>query len=365
MLPLVPIGKQNFVMLRDDNYFYIDKTKFIRDWWNGGDDVTLITRPRRFGKTLMLDTVKTFFAPEFKDRSDLFDGLEIWQDEKFRNLQGTIPVIFLSFADIKESSYTNMLCVIKEILCDIYRYYTRLLDPVTFSDWEKKLFSSMNEDMSEIAAKRSLRNLSECLYYRYKQKPIILLDEYDTPLQEAWLEGYWDQLVEFMRGFFNSTFKTNRYLNHALITGITRVAKESIFSDFNNLKVVTTTTDIYTDCFGFTEQEVFATMDEYGLTEKQEVKRWYDGFIFGSQKEIYNPWSIIGYLSEKKFAPYWADTSSNNLIGELIAHSDIEVMEATEKLLLGEAIETKLDEQLVFSQLYDNDEAIWSLLMAA
>ena len=263
MPPLIALGKQNFVMIREDNYFYIDKTKFIRDWWNGGDDVTLITRPRRFGKTLTLDTVNTFFSPEFLGRSDLFEGLEIFEDEQFRNIQGTIPVIFISFANIKEPNYKQTVALIKDIISKAYRYFIKRLDPRKLTDWEKDLFAAMTNKMTDVELKMSLNNLAECLTYYYKNKPIILLDEYDTPLQEAWLKKFWEPLVDFLRGFFNATFKTNRYLGRALITGITRVSKESIFSDMNNLEVVTTTSDFYTDCFGFTEQEVFTAMDEY------------------------------------------------------------------------------------------------------
>ena len=184
-------------------------------------------------------------------------------------------------------------------------------------------------------------------------------------MQEAWLKGYWDEAVEFLRGLFNSTFKTNPWLGRGLMTGITRVSKESLFSDLNNLKVVTTTSKLYADCFGFTEDEVFAAMDEYGLTGKDEVKRWYDGFIFGETKGIYNPWSIIGYLSEHQFAPYWAQTSSNAMVGQLIGPAKATVKMQTEDLLQGKSIAVAFDEQIVFSQLYDRKDAIWSFLMAS
>ena len=365
MLRIVAKGKQNFSELRKNNCFYVDKTRFIKDWWNSQDDVTLITRPRRFGKTLMLDTVKTFFSPEFAGRSDLFDGLEIWKDEEFYKLHGTIPVIFVTFADIKECNYNDSISSIKEIIIRIYRYFARLLDKTKFSDWEKELFSSINDTTSDQKLKRSLCNLSECLTYRYGNKPIILLDEYDAPLQEAWVKGYWDELVDFMRGFLNSTFKTNPYLERGLLTGVTRISKESIFSDLNNLEVVTTTSDLYTDCFGFTEQEVFAAMDEYGLVNKAEVKWWYDGFIFGDQREIYNPWSIICYIRKKIFAPYWAQVTSNDIVNILIAQSNSKVKDDFARLLVGKSITVKLDEQIIFSELFKKKGAIWSFLMAS
>ncbi|MBQ7738110.1 MAG: AAA family ATPase [Desulfovibrionaceae bacterium] len=365
MSRIITPGTQSFVKLRQNNYFYVDKTKFIKEWWNGGIDVTLITRPRRFGKTLMLDTVRTFFSPRFADRSDLFEGLEIWDDEQFRNLQGKIPVIFVSFANIKEKNYAAAVEQIKKCLNDLYDDFSRQFDMNLFSEREKKQFDSVQDDMSDTTAKTSLNYLCKHFVSQGYAKPIILLDEYDTPLHEAWSNGYCDELVDFLHGFFNSTFKTNHNIERALITGITRVAKESIFYDLNNLEVVSTTSDLYTDCFGFTEEEVFAAMDEYGLTNKSEVKQWYDGFIFGTQQKIYNPWSIIGYLSKKRIAPYWGNSSSNSLIGTLICSGDDTIKEETEKLLKGESIITKLDEQIVFSELYTKEGAIWSFFMAS
>ncbi|MBQ7617574.1 MAG: AAA family ATPase, partial [Desulfovibrio sp.] len=297
MSRIIATGKQSFVDLRQNNCFYIDKTKFISEWWNSFDDVTLITRPRRFGKTLMLDTVKTFFSLEFTGRSELFQGLHITKFDKFHQLQGKLPVIFLSFADIKENNYLNTIKQIKNCINHIYDDFSFILEPNKFTEREKRQFDAIHEAMDDTTAKTSLRYLCKLLVRQGFAKPIILLDEYDSPLAEAWSYKYWDQLVDFLRGFFNSTFKTNIYLERALITGITRIAKESIFSDLNNLEVVTTTSPFYTDCFGFTEEEVFSAMDEYGLTEKTKVKEWYDGFIFGGTKGIYNPWSVTNYFA--------------------------------------------------------------------
>ena len=365
MLQTLAIGKQSFVEIRENNCFYVDKTKFIKDWWNSQDDVTLITRPRRFGKTLMLDTVKTFFSPEFAGRSDLFAGLEIWKDEKLRNLQGKIPVIFLSFADIKSNNYNKTIKLINNRLTRIYNRFSELLDLNKLLDTERKQFKSVDFSMDEAIAQDALLCLSEYLVHQNYPKPIILLDEYDTPLQEAWLNGYWDELVGFIRGFFNATFKSNPFLKSAIITGITRIAKESIFSDMNNLKVVSVTSDFYNDCFGFTEKEVFTAMDKYGLTNKSEVKQWYNGFAFGTHKEIYNPWSIINFLSTKKLDTYWVDTTTDALTSNLLAHSNATVKEEAEILLQGKSINVKLDEQIVFDQLYTKQGAIWSLFMAS
>ena len=355
----ITTGEQYFLTLRQNNLFYIDKSKFIKEWWLGLDRVTLITRPRRFGKTLMLDTVKTFFSPKFADRPDLFAGLEIWKDEEFRNLQGKIPVISLSFSRINDNNYDDIIARIKTALADIYGLFSPLIDINAIPDAEKEIFTSVRKYMTDDTAKDSLHYLCKYLTLQHNIKPIILLDEYDTPLQEAWFHGFWDKLVNFMRGFFNATFKDNPWLERGLITGITRVAKESIFSDMNNLKVVSVTSDLYADCFGFTEQEVFTAMDEYGLTNKEEVKQWYDGFIFGNKREIYNPWSIIGYLSEKRIATYWGNTSSNSLVGELIAKANVKVKDEFTQLLKGESIVTKLDEEIVFSQLLSKKKELF------
>lgn len=277
------IGHDDFAVVRESNNFYVDKTNFIREWWESNDKVTLITRPRRFGKTLNMSMLENFFSLQYAGRGDLFEGLSIWRSEQYRELQGTYPVIFLSFANVKEASYKEA---------------------------RKKI-------------------------------------------------GY-------TRGLFNSTFKTNSYLERAVMTGITRISKESIFSDLNNLKVVTTTSEKYVDCFGFTEEEVFAALDEFGLSgQKQKVKDWYDGFTFGDRGDIYNPWSVISFLSEKKAGAYWANTSSNSLVGKLIREGSRDVKESFETLLQGGSIAAEIDEQVVYSMLGDDEQALWSLLLAS
>lgn len=277
------IGHDDFAVVRESNNFYVDKTNFIREWWESNDKETLITRPRRFGKTLNMSMLENFFSLQYAGRGDLFEGLSIWRSEQYRELQGTYPVIFLSFANVKEASYKEA---------------------------RKKI-------------------------------------------------GY-------TRGLFNSTFKTNSYLERAVMTGITRINKESIFSDLNNLKVVTTTSEKYSDCFGFTEEEVFAALDEFGLSgQKQKVKDWYDGFTFGDRGDIYNPWSVISFLSEKKAGAYWANTSSNSLVGKLIREGSRDVKESFETLLQGGSIAAEIDEQVVYSMLGDDEQALWSLLLAS
>jgi hypothetical protein len=304
----VAIGIQDFGDLIRKGYFYVDKTDFIREWWESGDSVTLITRPRRFGKTLNMSMVEQFFSVDYAGQGELFEGLSIWEHEEYRKIQGTYPVISLSFANVKEKAYDTTSYRIRQLLMKQYEKASFLLDSEALSDTEKIYFKRMLLDMNEKDAPMALYNLSDFLYRYYGKKVIILLDEYDTPMQEAYVDGYWDDLVAFTRSLFNSTFKTNPWLERAIMTGITRVSKESIFSDLNNLEVVTTTSDKYATAFGFTEQEVFAALDECGLgSEKMQVKQWYDGFIFGSHKDIYNPWSILNFLDKKTYRTYWGE----------------------------------------------------------
>lgn len=264
----IGIGKQNFASLREQDCFYVDKTDFIREWWESKDDITLITRPRRFGKTLNISMLECFFSNKFVGRGDLFQGLSIWKEEKYRLLQGTYPVVFLTFADIKTNTCAGIL--------------------------------------------RQIKNKITTLYNQHNFR------------------------------------------------------KESIFSDLNNLEVVTTTTESYVTTFGFTEKEVFAALDEAGMTrEKEDVKFWYDGFTFGNHTDIYNPWSITNFLKKKKYSAYWADTSSNNLVNQLIRQGDIGVKQAMEDLLDGKALCTELDEQIVYNRLEGSVKALWSMLLAS
>ena len=366
MARVVGIGNQSFESIIEEECFYIDKTAFIKEWWENKDIVTLITRPRRFGKTLNMDMIKCFFSNEYRDRGDLFEGLDIWKDEKYRELQGTYPVIFLSFAAIKQNNYQDTIAKIKKIICSLYQLFIFLKDWDGLTDEEKNNVKRISEDMSDVTAQSAINELSNYLSRYYGKKVIILLDEYDTPMQEAYVNGYWEELVAFTRSLFNSTFKTNPYLERAIMTGITRVSRESTFSDLNNLEVVTTLSLKYTTAFGFTEQEVFNSLDEFELSDqKEEVKAWYDGFVFGKERDIYNPWSIINYLDKKEYRTYWADSSSNGLVSKLIQQGSSKTKIIMGELLDGKSIKTKLDEQIVFDQLDGNTEAIWSLLLAS
>ncbi len=366
MAKTVSIGNQSFESIRRQNIFYIDKSEFIKEWWENEDVVTLITRPRRFGKTLNMDMLNCFFSNKFTDRGDLFEGLEIWKEEKYRKLQGTYPVIFISFAAVKGDTFEITKQQIVTQIVHLFEEKRFLLDADVMSESEKIKYKQFVLEPEKFDISAKLNELSDYLSRYYNKKVIILLDEYDTPMQEAYVYGFWKDIVSFMRSLFNATFKTNPYLERAVMTGITRVSKESIFSDLNNLKVVTTTSDEYADCFGFTEKEVFDALDEADMSkEKTKVKEWYDGFTFGIVKDIYNPWSITNYLKTGKFSAYWADTSSNGLVNKLIQTAPAETKELIEQLLKGESIEVKFDEQIVFEQLDKSHDAIWSLLVAS
>ncbi|WP_300791488.1 AAA family ATPase [uncultured Acetatifactor sp.] len=366
MARTVGIGIQSFEKIIKENSFYIDKTGFIRQWWENRDDVTLITRPRRFGKTLNMNMLERFLSVEYAGRGEIFDGLSIWKDEKYRNLQGTYPVIFLSFAGIKSSSFDEAKKSLFYLIEKLYNRYDFLLKEDSLNEKEKDFIKNISANMDNYSAISSLGTLSEFLCRYYGKKVIILLDEYDTPLQEAWVYGYWKEMVELIRGLFNSTFKTNPYLERAVMTGITRVSKESIFSDLNNLEVVTTTSEKYEDSFGFTEEEVWAALQECGLYENRlAVKDWYDGFTFGKRKDIYNPWSIINYLDKKRLSTYWANTSSNGLVDKLIREGSVDIKISMENLLKGEHLYKEVDEQIIFDQLDADENAIWSLFLAS
>ncbi len=366
MARTVAIGYQDFETIRQKEYFYIDKTNFIKEWWENGDNVTLITRPRRFGKTLNMNMLERFLSIEYTGQGEIFKGLSIMKDENYQKLQGTWPVISLSFADVK----ANTFLIAKEKICmlirELYNKHDYLQTKETLNEQEQNFFRKIFEPVTDSVVSYSLKNLSGYLSRYYGKKVIILFDEYDTPLYEAWVNGYWKEMAEFIRGLFNSTFKTNPYLERAVMTGITRISKESIFSDLNHLMVVTSTSEMYTDCFGFTEKEVSAALREYGMQEKLPlVKKWYDGFTFGSRKDIYNPWSILNYLKTEKLATYWANTSSNHLVDQLIREGNTKIKISMEDLLNGKHLYKEIDEQIIFDQLDHDENAIWSLFLAS
>lgn len=359
------IGKQDFREIIEGNYFYVDKTDFIKEWWENGDDVTLITRPRRFGKTLTMRMTEQFFSVKYAGCGSIFHGLKIWEEEKYQKLQGTYPVIFLSFAIIKEDAFEKTRKKICQLIANLYADYSFLLKSDRLTDNDKNFWRKVSVDMDDVTATMALYQLSIALHSYYGKPVLILLDEYDTPMQEAYLKGYWEELILFINSLFNATFKSNPCLKRAIMTGITRVGKESVFSDLNNLKVITVTSGSYASTFGFTENEVFAALTEYGLADrKEDVRQWYDGFKFGDCNHIYNPWSVVNFLAEQEIASYWANTSSNGLVKKMIQQRGKKFKMILEELLIGKTFETFLNEEIIFSQLNDKESAAWSLLLS-
>lgn len=362
----VSIGYQEFEDIIRNDLFYIDKTAFIKEWWERRDRVTLITRPRRFGKTLTMSMVENFFSVTHVKSAELFRNLNIWKDVSYHKLQGSYPVISITFANVKECTFQATKQRMNQILTDLYSKHIFLLKGTLLTEEEKKFFKSVTMNMDDTVATLAIHKMSDFLSRYYGKKVILLLDEYDTPMQEAYLNGYWDALSSFLRSMFNAAFKTNPYLERAIMTGITRISKESIFSDLNNLKVVTTTSDEYAEYFGFTEEEVCAALEEYHLSDRlQEIRCWYDGFTFGERRDIYNPWSILNYLSTQKFSLYWANTSSNGLVNTLIQKGSKDIKQKFENLLNGQPIDVLIDEQIIYNQLSVKESSIWSLLLAS
>ncbi|WP_036608217.1 AAA family ATPase [Oribacterium sp. P6A1] len=364
MLKTVGLGLQDYEKVITENAFYIDKTDFISEWWNSKDDITLITRPRRFGKTLMLSTVEKFFSVRQGNNEELFKELNVSKDMEMMKECGKWPVLFVSFAAIKMNNFKGALVQFNQLFTDIASSLSFLKE--SLDEKEREFYDSISDNMNMDITVKCLNRYSSWLRKYYGKKLIILIDEYDTPMQEAYVNGYWDEISGFMRNMFNSTLKTNPNLQKALLTGITRVSRESLFSDLNNLKIVTISSDKYADCFGFTEKEVFEALDAYGYSsEKKKVKEWYDGFKFGNTEDIYNPWSIISFLQEGKYEPYWANTSSNSLVSKLVREGSVEIKKDFEDLLNDGVIQTKIDEQLVYGEMTGNQNAIWSLLFSA
>jgi hypothetical protein len=313
-----------------------------------------------------MSMLNCFFSNKYAGREELFEGLRIWEDLPMREQQGQWPVIFLSFADIKATTFSDAKASLHQLLTKLYNDYYRMMQDDRFTVQDRAMFEAVGMHMDAAVAARSLQNLCGWMERFYGKKVLIILDEYDTPLQEAYIYGFWDELAAYTRALFNSTFKTNPSLERGIMTGITRVSKESVFSDMNNLDVVTTTSEKYATAFGFTEEEVFASLEQQGFGEedKREIKNWYDGFTFGSVTDIYNPWSVTNFLDKGVFDTWWANTSSNGLIGKLLRRSGPEIKSRFEDLMKGGEVTVPVDEQIIYNQLDTNPDAAWSLLLA-
>ena len=361
----IGIGESDFKMLRRKDLYFIDKSLFIKDILDNKSKVALITRPRRFGKTLNMSMLRYYFDCDVKDSKELFEGLKIMeQGEEYTSKQGAYPCIYLTFKDVNDSTYENMLLDMKTAVLEAYREHRYLLDSDKIYEEEKARITDIlwaRED--ETTLKNSIRDLSLYLYRHFDKPVMLFLDEYDVPLQYAYTEGYYDEAVKFFRTFYGTTFKDNPYLEKTVLTGVSRVAKESIFSGANNFKVFTVLDDEFSEDFGITQEEMKKIIEDFDIhDDEQKIKEWYDGYKIGNTEGIYNPWSILNYLTDRKLIPYWVNTSSNDII-KLILKRSTTVKERMERLLKGEEIEVPINLETVIVGIENKDDNIWGLLL--
>ena len=361
----IGIGESDFKILRIKKDYYIDKTKYIKDIIDNRSKVLLITRPRRFGKTLNMSMLRYYFDCTKKDNKELFEGLKIMkQDEKYTSKLGYYPCIYLTLKDAGLQSYELMIMQLRTLLMDIYYENRYLLEEAEMAPGERNTFNKiLLAEANEIEIINGIKMLSKIMS-NYHNKPVMLfLDEYDVPLQNAYVEGYYEECIKFFKTFYGITFKDNPYLEKTILTGVSRVAKESIFSGANNFHVYTVLDDEFSDDFGITEKEMDKIIDDFEIQDqKEEIKKWYDGYTIGNTEGIYNPWSILNYLTDKKLIPYWVNTSSNDLI-KLILKNSATVKEKIEQLLRDEEIEVPINLETVIVGIEKNEENIWGLLL--
>lgn len=363
----VGCGYQNFQDYVCGKQFYVDKTYFISEWLQREAQVTLITRPRRFGKTMLLSTVETFFDPRFADHPEYFERLAVWRDKTSRQFFGKIPVVSASFGSCKGSHYAQAIKGIRYNFYDMYEAHNYLLNSAELPQKKREDYEIIRDRLfhgETVDMEMAMKKLCELLYLHHHVKPIILLDEYDTPLLEAYTDGYWDEMIGTCRQLFHNTFKENPYYSRAIITGVTKISKNSLFSDMNNIEVASVTSDAYSDCFGFTEQEVKDALKCQNIDTMRDVKAMYDGFIFGNQRDMYNPWSIINYMRQRQLLSFWTNTSSNKLIGDIIRKHPVYSKHEIEQLMSGETVHKLINEDVTFQYLDGDENSLWSLLLS-
>ena len=357
----VPVGIEDFERIINEDYYYVDKTLLIEELLINRAPVTLFTRPRRFGKTLNMSMIKYFFDVKNKEENKkLFENLKISNSE-YMSEQGKYPVIFISLKDLKGNSWEENFILIKKYIKNIYMEFYNLkdkLNPIFKNDFEKIVMEK--EDADWLYA---LKNLSNYLYEYYGEKAIILIDEYDAPIINAFDKGYYNEAVNFFQTFYSSALKTNNSLKYGILTGITRIIKEGIFSGLNNLKVDTILNKKYSEYFGLLESEVVEMLDYFGMKYKiEEVKEWYNGYIFG-ESEVYNPWSIVNYIDNREIKAYWANVSGNTLLENMLNHAGESVYEDLKRFTDGESIEKYISDGTTIKSLLSNDDEIWQLLL--
>ena len=361
----IGIGISDFKMLRLRNNYFIDKSMYIKDIIDNQSGVVLITRPRRFGKTLNMSMLRYYFDIKEKNNKELFNGLKIMeQDEYYTSKLGYYPVIYLTLKDVNDVSHDKMILDLKTAMINMYKEHMYLLDSNKIYDFEKqKIQDILYAREDEVLLKNAVKDLSEYLNRYYERPVILLIDEYDVPIQAAYVEGYYEDAIKFLKTFYGTTFKDNPYLEKAILTGVSRIAKESLFSGMNNFKVYTIMDNEFADDFGITEDEMKKIIKDFNIQdEEKEIKKWYDGYNIGNVEGIYNPWSILNYLTDKELKPYWVNTSSNDLIKRILEKSTT-LKEQMERLLKDEAIEATIDLETIIVGIENKEENIWGLML--
>ncbi len=363
----MPVGIDDFRTLRTNGCYFVDKTAFLQDLIDGHAQVTLITRPRRFGKTLTLSMLHYFFTNEnAEENRPLFDGCRIaGAGEAYMAEQGTRPVIFFSLKDVNARTYEAMLELLADVLREAYRPYVSLLESEHLIEEEKASFRQiLGKKASEADMQTAVKALSQYIRRHYQRPALLLIDEYDAPIQSAWEHGYYDQAIGFFRNFLSSALKTNPALDFAVLTGVLRIAKESIFSALNNLNVSSVISGPYADVMGFTPEEVQRMANDLGHEDKlDEIRDWYDGYNF-SGHEIYNPWSVINYFDRGcEAAPYWVNTSGNSILAELLEHADETQERNLYALLQMETIGIQIKDSVIYSDIYRDKAALYTMLL--
>lgn len=364
-MPEIGLGESDFKRLRTTNNYYIDKTLYIKHIIDNQSRVILVTRPRRFGKTLNMSTLRYFFDCEKKDTDKLFEGLKIMeQGEKYTSKLGAYPCIYITLKDVRGSNPEEMMLLFQTELNELFIDHANLLKSEKIFDVEKEMFNTvLNLKANKIQLQGAIKLLSRMLYREYEKPVMLFLDEYDVPLQNAYVQGFYDEAIEFFRTFYGTTFKDNQYIEKTVLTGVSRVAKESIFSGANNFKVFTILDNEFAEDFGITEQEMDKIIKDFDIKDdKEEIKRWYDGYKIGDKEGIYNPWSILNYLTDKKLMPYWVNTSSNDLI-KLILKNSSTIKQKIETLLRGEEITVPINFETIIVGIEQNEDNIWGLLL--
>ena len=365
-LPL-PVGISDY-RLASSEYYYIDKTMLIKDFIDERPMVSLFTRPRRFGKTLNMDMIRTFFEKTDEDTSVYFRDKKIWAcGEKYRSYQGKYPVIFLTFKDVKFNTWEETFDAVKEVFSKEAARHLELQSSDKCNEYEKKAFEDLlSGTVNEVELSGALLNLSGMLHKHHGIAPIIIIDEYDIPIQQGYRENYYDKVILFMRNLFSGGLKDNKHLSYGFLTGILRVAKESIFSGLNNLAIHSVLDNKYSSYFGFTPDEVREMAAYYGVSDKyKELCEWYDGYRFG-KTEIFNPWSVINYFNnECEPRTFWQSTGSNDIIGEIIAEADKGIYERLTSLVNGDSFTTYIDTGVIYPQIKNNPSTIYSFLLVA